>query len=197
MNGITPFHQSPYHANSNPTERYVGTIKGLIRATISKSKDWDKFVKEIAFAMNSSVSETTSFTPAYLNFGRELRTPFDNKCELPVPVCKEVALLRDRMIYVHDLARDEIARSQDKSLSYKNRGTKERSFEIGDKVWMRTHILSDKSKGISSGLAPRREGPFLVVNKVSSHVYDLKNEATGQLAYKIHINDLTPFHGVN
>ncbi len=62
--GITPFHQSPYHANSNPTERYVGTIKGLIRASISKSKDWDKYAKEIAFALNSSVSESTSFTPA-------------------------------------------------------------------------------------------------------------------------------------
>lgn len=197
LNGITPFHQSPYHANSNPTERYVGTIKGLIRASMTKTKEWDRYVKEIAFAFNSSVSETTSFTPAYLNFGRELRTPFDNKCNLPVPKCKEVAQLRERMVFVHDLARDEITNSQDKSLSYKNRGAKERSFAVGEQVWLRTHILSDKSKGISSGLAPRREGPFTVVNRVSSHVYDLKNEATDQLAYKIHINDLTPFHGGN
>lgn len=197
LNGINPFHQSPYHAKSNPTERYVGTIKSLIRATISKAKDWDKYIKEIAFALNSSVSETTGFTPAYLNFGRELRLPFDNMCGMPVPRCNEIAKIRDRIMIVHDLARNEIANSQDKSLEYKNRGTKERSFEVGDKVWMRTHILSDKSKGISSGLAPRREGPYLVTNRVSTHVYDLKCTDTSQLVNKIHVNDLTPYHGSN
>lgn len=197
LHGITPFHQSPYHANSNPTERYVGTIKGLIRASISKVKDWDKYVKEIAFALNSSVSESTKFTPAYLNFGRELRTSFDNKCNLPKSACKEIADLKERMITLHDLARDYITHSQDKNLIYKNRGTKERSFEIGDKVWMRTHILSDKSKGISSGLAPKREGPFKVLERVASHVYNLQNLETNQLVHKVHINDLTPSYGDN
>ncbi len=116
---------------------------------------------------------------------------------MPIPHSKEIAQLRNKMIIVHDIARDQITHSQEKHLFYKNRGTKERSFEVGDKVLMRTHILSDKSKGISSGLAPKREGPFFVTEKVSRHVYNLENRDTKQAVYKVHINDLTPFHGSN
>lgn len=59
---------------------------------------------------------------------------------------------------------------------------------------MRTHILSNKSKGISSGLAPRREGPFEVTDMVSSHVFNLRDMNSGQVVNKVHINDLSPVY---
>lgn len=55
----------------------------MIIATTSKIKDWDKHIGELAFALRTAVNSTTLFTPAFLNFFRELRTPFDNELDLP------------------------------------------------------------------------------------------------------------------
>jgi len=192
IKGITPFYQSPYHACSNPTERYIGSLKGLIRALITRTKEWDLHLNEISFALRTAVNESTGFSPAYLMFLREPRTPFDNLVGTNSSYIKDVNEAQERMTLVLDLARESMLLSQDDYLRYKNQRAKERSFEVGDIVWMRTHILSDKAKGISAGLAPKREGPFKVILKVSRHVYDLEHIETSQKVNKIHVNDLSP-----
>lgn len=149
MKGISTFLQSPYHACSNPIERYIGSIKGLVRALMSQMKDWNKNLEEVAFALRTSVNESTKFTPRYLNFMREIRTPFDNLVKFKSYKSTDIKEMHERMILVHDIVRENMLASQDKNLKYKNEGTRERQFEVGDMVWMRTHILSDKAKAKS------------------------------------------------
>jgi len=192
LKGITPFHQSPYHACSNPTERYIGSVKGLIRALITQTKEWDMHLNEVSFALRTAVNESTGFSPAYLMFLREPRTPFDNLVGSNTSHIKNAEKAHERMTLVLDLAKESMLVSQDDYLRYKNAKAKERSFDVGDKVWMRTHILSDKAKGISVGLAPKREGPYKILFKVSEHVYDLENIENSQKVFKIHVNDLSP-----
>ena len=36
---------------------------------------WDKYIQEIAFTYNTAPSESTGFSPAYMNYGRELTPP--------------------------------------------------------------------------------------------------------------------------
>lgn len=38
-------------------------------------RKWDELLPELQFAYNTSAHETTGFTPAQLNFGRELTAP--------------------------------------------------------------------------------------------------------------------------
>lgn len=125
LKGIKVFYQSPYHACSNPTERYIGTAKALIRTLMTSQKDWDTKIEEIVFALNTSCSEATGFTPAYLNFLRELRTPFDNVVHFRNSRVKEVTELQNRIMLVHDIAREQMLTNQDRSLRYSNRFTKE------------------------------------------------------------------------
>lgn len=188
--GSKAYYIPPYHPQSNNVERYNQTIKSMIRATMKRNNDWDRCLSEISFALNTSVSDTTGFTPAYLNFGRELRHPFDNLLETPLSKVKETKKLQERLILIHDIARNNALLNQAKSLEYANRKAKERQFEIDDVVWCKTHILSSAEKGITKSLSPRLEGPYRIVNKISDHVYDLVHVETKQTNNRVHINDL-------
>lgn len=69
--GAIAYYIPPYHPEVNTTERYNLTIKNMIRATMKRNNDWDRCSPEIAFPHNTSVNDTTGFTPAYLNYLRE------------------------------------------------------------------------------------------------------------------------------
>jgi hypothetical protein len=63
---------------------------------------------------------------------------------------------------------------------------------MGQKVWYRTHFLSDASKGFNAKLAPKRE-LCEVTAKRSRNVQDLKRCEDGQQILNVHSNDLLPF----
>ncbi|ODN04354.1 Transposon Tf2-6 polyprotein [Orchesella cincta] len=193
--GIKPFRISPYNPQANPTERANQTVKTMIRAFMEKNNDWDRYISEIAFAHNSSVCTSTGFTPAYMCTGRNLRTPFDNTAEIELPRIKEVKGFLERMLHVTEVAKDNATLAQIHSLKYANKNAKERSFEVGQKVWKLTHILSDKFKGVTGSLAPKKEGPYVVKEKVSSHAYNLLDPHSGAVLERVHINQLFPHHG--
>lgn len=79
-------------------------------------------------------------------------------------------------------------------LQYANRKAKERQFEVGDKVWYRTHFLSDASKGITAKFMPKREGPYVITSKITPKVYDVRSEDGLIIINKAHINDLTSYN---
>jgi transposase InsO family protein len=192
MNGIQNFHIAVYHAQANITERYNETIKSMIVTTIERCSDWDRHIPELAFALRTSVSDSTKFTPAYLNTGRELRAPFDNLVNISLSTVRPLKDMAKRMAMINNIARDNMLRTIESHLRYYNRGSKLRVFEIGDLVWYRTHYLSDASKGFNSKLAPKRE-LCRVTAKVSHTVYDLAREEDGQIINKVHVNDLMAF----
>jgi len=193
--GIQAYYISPYHAQANPTERYNQTIKSMIRALMNKSNDWDKSLQEIAFSLRTATNRATEFTPAYLVFGRELRYPFDNKINQDISKLSETKDIQERLLMVHNIAKDNMLQSQYQSLAYKNKNAKERTFEVGQVVWYRTHILSDASKGVTAGLMPKLEGPFEITTKVTDHVFHLKHTETGGVVNRVHINDIAPYQG--
>ncbi len=191
--GIMAHYIPPYHAQANPVERYNQTVKSMVRATMKRTNDWDRCLEEIRFALNSSVNDSTGFSPAYLTFGREFKYPFDNLMEIPLSRVKETKELQERMIMINDIARENMLERSHVSLEYKNRNSKERTFEIDSLVWYKTHILSNAGRGISAGLMPKLEGPYRVVAKVTDHIFDLVHTETNQANNRVHINDLVLF----
>jgi hypothetical protein len=189
---IAPFHISAYHAQANMTERYNATIKNMIISFISSCKDWDKHLHEIAFAQRTAVNDTTKFTPAFLATGKEFRTPFDNLLGI-VSSDRDVNELGKRMNLIYDLARENTLHNQEISIRSYNKKSVARNFNVGDLVMYRTHFLSNATAGFTSKLAPRWEGPYKIIERVSSYVFDLCHEETGQLVNKVHTNDLTLF----
>lgn len=59
---------SPYHPQTNLTERVNRNVKAMIASYVEeKHKAWDKYLPEFRFALNSAVHESTGVTPAELN----------------------------------------------------------------------------------------------------------------------------------
>jgi transposase InsO family protein len=75
--GIRDRKSTPYRPLGNSmVERTNEVIKQTIKVYIEKHSDWDKHPPAISFAMRTSSSVSTGFTPASLTYGRELRDPF-------------------------------------------------------------------------------------------------------------------------
>jgi len=67
---------SPRHTHHNPTERANRTVKTMIAQFAGQVKrNWDEKWSEIMLAVNTSTSESTGRTPAFLTQGREPLLP--------------------------------------------------------------------------------------------------------------------------
>lgn len=59
---------------------------------------------------------------------------------------------------------------------------------------MKTHVLSNASKGITSKFTPKRDGPYVISKKVSPTSYLLAYEPSGEVFGKYHVSDLRRYH---
>ncbi|GFT01067.1 retrovirus-related Pol polyprotein from transposon 412 [Trichonephila clavipes] len=65
-----------YHPQANPVERKNRDMKPRLAILVQDKHDcWSEKLPLIRFALNTAKCETTGQTAAFLNFGRELRTP--------------------------------------------------------------------------------------------------------------------------
>jgi len=65
---------APYTPQENPTERANRTVKAMIAQFAGQDqRNWDEKWPEIMLAVNTSVSESTGYTPSFITQGREPR----------------------------------------------------------------------------------------------------------------------------
>ena len=70
---------SPYHPQCDGlVEHYNHTLLDML-ATASKGNPnkWEKFLRPVCFAYNTSIQASTGYTPYYLMYGREPQLPID------------------------------------------------------------------------------------------------------------------------
>jgi len=75
--GMELQHSAPYNPQQNLTERAKRTIKTMIAAYLdgAEQNKWDELLPELSLAINTSVSDTTKFSPVFLVQRREPRLP--------------------------------------------------------------------------------------------------------------------------
>lgn len=188
-----------YWPRSNPTERSNRTIKQLINAFIEKDHQlWDVHIAELNFAINSAINSSTGFSPAFANFGRNLRGPRPFRDESRENLETQSFDATDwtdrmsRMRHVHDLVYKNIGESTLRQAAYYNRNRKNRSFQVGDKVWRVNKTLSSASENRTAKFCKKYLGPFVIQRKLSPIVYELVTE-NGKGAGKWHIAHLKLF----
>uniref|UniRef100_T1IKH2 Integrase catalytic domain-containing protein n=1 Tax=Strigamia maritima TaxID=126957 RepID=T1IKH2_STRMM len=77
--GIIPNRTSPYHPQTNYTERINRNIKIMLQIFTSEHKHWDRVIGNINFALQTAPSATTGITPAMVTFLKELQPFWDNR----------------------------------------------------------------------------------------------------------------------
>ncbi|XP_045776009.1 uncharacterized protein LOC123874579 [Maniola jurtina] len=196
---IPNIHFTPkYTPQVNTVERYNKTVITSIASFIENDhRAWDVNLPKIQFAINSSVNETTNYTPNFLVYGRELvacgshYTHSDEADEisfLPRDIyCENIGHLAK----IFNDVQKSLWEAHVKNTKQYNLRRKETEFNVNDIVWKRTYVQSDKDRYFSKKLAPK----FVkcrIVAKLSPLVYQLQ-DMNGQDLGTWHVKDFKAF----
>lgn len=189
-----------YHPEANPVERRNRDIKTRLAILVKENHDtWSDFLPAIRFSLNSTRSESTGYSPAYLNFGRELRSISDvmHDCR-PITVDEnfvpQITPYLKKINEIFKNARETNEIKQDKWKHYADKKRREHDFVLGDLVLLKTQILSNKQKGITSKFVPKRDGPYKIKefkSSVSCDIVTLQDVYVGTY----HVSHLTHYKG--
>ena len=171
--GIKLRMSSAYHPQTDgATERVNRTVTQMLRQCINpKQKDWVSKLPAIQFAINSARSESTGYTPFFLNNGRMPRvmvwnsakpTEFSNVREFAQK--KKLALIS---------AHDSIISARIKQIRHANRKRQPVPFELGDFVYLSTKYITF-SKGLARKLIPKYIGPYKIIQDFNNQSFKLE-----------------------
>ncbi|XP_075744429.1 uncharacterized protein LOC142803218 [Rhipicephalus microplus] len=194
--GINHQKTTTYYPQANPTEQINRNLKPLQTALAQQHRDWDACLNKIGLSLLSTVNRSTRYTPAFLNFGRELPNHIDRVLRasaVKVSPSGYAAELRSRMDAALDLAHSNLAKvraSQKTQYDWSNWDVR---YDVGDLVLRRNHVLNDAAKGFSASLLAKWLGPYRMQTKVSPLVYKLAGSQERQGGGPVNVSNLKPF----
>lgn len=169
--GIKKTHTTAYNPKSDGmVERHNRTlIDQLAKMLLSHGGEWDGFLKQVAFAYNTSPHASTKFSPFYLMHGREARVPVDVLVSSPVmdsekarSVSEYVTVLVKRLESAFGTARLYASEATERQKLYYDKAVCHHPHKVGTLVWLNNPTES------RTKLAPHWKGPYQVVQVLSS-----------------------------
>lgn len=155
--GIVQINSPPLWPQANgEVERQNRTLLKSLKTAEIEGKQWKKQLPKILLQLRSTPHASTGVTPAYMMFGREIKT------KLP-------ELRADKSMLDEEIRdRDWKNKLYHKEYADKNRNAKEATLEVGDKVLIRNEI--------SGKLDPAFQNkPGVVKDKLGSEITVLAN----------------------
>ncbi|KAM8701970.1 hypothetical protein ACLKA7_001281 [Drosophila subpalustris] len=193
--GVKHQYTAPYTPQENPTERANRTVKTMIAQFAgANQRCWDGALPEITLAVNTSVTASTRYSPAFVTQGREPRLPqalFDEVTIGIGQVAQEPRENAEKLKEIFEIVRRSLEKAaQDQARHYNLR---RRSWKpsVGEQVWLKEHHLSNAAEGFAAKLAPRFGGPYRVVDFVSPVICKLQSPMDNKTK-RAHISDLIP-----
>jgi hypothetical protein len=195
---IPEIHLTPvYCPQVNSVERYHKTIMTAVSSFVEADhRTWDVHLPEIQFAMNTSISESTHYSPFLLTHGREAvpdGTIYGDATDVEEIVFSSRRDYLDKLTVLKDVfvrVKSALQEAHDRNIKHYNDKRRDIEFEVGDEVWKRTYKQSNASKYFAAKLAPKYE-KCRVIRKLSPLVYELEDE-NGKLLGKWHVKDCKP-----
>ena len=160
---------SAYHPETDgSTERANRTVTQMLCQCISeKQSDWVAKLPAIEFAINSARSESTSYTPFFLNTGRMPKSMiWDSARSDEYPSVRTFALERKLALIS---AHDSILAARVKQMRNTNRKRQLAPFKENDLVYLSTKNITFP-KGLARKLVPKFIGPYKILK-------DFKNQS--------------------
>ncbi len=187
--GIDKLRTSPYHPQTNGmVERMHGTLKSVLGRCVEDKVDWVGQVPLALYVLRQMPHSDSGFSPFDLVFGFRVRTPLDALYHgiyevegKEMNVCDRVAGLMDRLERMRDCSALKMSKGKEERLRYYNKGSRMRTFEVGDLVLYRI-------PGMSCKLADSWEGPYTVLEKKGVVNYKIGKVGKESHAKVVHVN---------
>ena len=144
---------------------------------------------ELQSSYNMATNSSTGHSPTYLNLSRELKTPGSLAHVVTAPEAEKRQNRIEKLHAALELSRAQMAKSFQNQQKHYNLSRRKWASEVGEKVLKKTHHLSSKAANFNAKLAERYEGPYTVVRKITSVIYDLKYQR-GDTARRVRVKDL-------
>ena len=172
--GIEKRRTSAYHSQGNGfAERSIRNVKELFRTHLLANKlhqrKWRSVLKDVVFALNTTVSAATKCVPYTLVHGRDVVVPEDVKLGRSkdqfgrdiVSASDYAEELKLRMEKAFQTVNDNLATYRNRMKeTYERKPPNVNNYAVDDDVWLRKKTFKT---GESAKLAPRRTGPWRIV----------------------------------
>ncbi|UYV79411.1 K02A2.6-like [Cordylochernes scorpioides] len=195
--GIEKTRTTPLHPQSDGmVERFNRTLTQHLTMFVNKNqRDWDQHLPMLLMAYRSAEHESTGYSPARMLFGHELRMPCDVLLGRPEETFENtneyISHLEERMLSIHQWAREKLHFSSEKMKDRYNVKTSHKTFKEGEMVWLHN---PQRKKGLSPKLQYQWEGPYKIIKCLNDVIYRIQKTRTSKPKV-VHYNRLAPFRG--
>ncbi len=186
-----------YHPQTNLSERVNRTVRTMIASFVGEShRDWDRWLAEFRFAINTAFSETTGHSPVELALGRQLKGPLELLVAHPPNPEQTGYSLVERQQQLRQDVLKAMRSAHTKQARYYNARRTFVQFQVGDLVWIRAHPVSKADAYFSSKLAPKWDGPVKIKKKLGPVNY-LVEWGSGEKVDNVNVVNLKQYFGGN
>ncbi len=166
---------SAYHPETDgQTERMNRKVEEMLRCYVDHNqRNWDEFLVQVEVAYNSAPHATTTYSPFFLNHGREMTTvPFDST----IPSNSHVPSVNqwlDSLEKSKRHAQVAIHRANESMARYANKKRRPCHFRPGDFVHLSMkHFVPEGFSGAKK-LMPKFCGPFKITEAINDVTFRL------------------------
>ncbi|CAK1602178.1 unnamed protein product [Parnassius mnemosyne] len=179
-------------------ERFNQILERYLAKVVEKrQRDWDRHIHPFLLSYRSAVHESTSVTPAFANFGRELRLPVDLITEIPPDAQRSLTDfandLRNKMNDIYEHVRQTGKQTSEKMKTRYDRKMNNKGFDECSLVWLHNPV---RSKGKSPKLQAKWDRPFRIVTRINDVTYRIQKGARGTPKI-VHVDRLASYYGTN
>ncbi len=158
-------------------------------------RNWDQWIHEFRFAINSSWHESTNYTPAEIALGRKLKGPLKLfQYRSPDPDQSEYEAI-ERQQSLLERVKENVTRAQSRQQRYYNRKRRQETFQEGELVWVQAHPLSRAGDAFTAKLAPKWRGPAKVLKQLNNVNYRVEMSTEPKQVETYHVENLKRFYG--
>lgn len=167
-----------YHPQCNGlTERANKTFATMIaKQTNFHQDDWDISLPFVTLAYNTSIQETTGYSPAFLTFARDLKLPFDlTYSRVSTGIEAQDQYIENTISYIkmaRQTAQERNSRISQKQKARYDQKRKEVSYKVGDTVLV---YVPARKIGLLTKLLHRWKGPYTLTKQLSTIWYTRSN----------------------
>ncbi|UYV82801.1 hypothetical protein LAZ67_22000913, partial [Cordylochernes scorpioides] len=186
-----------YHPQTNGlTERLNRTLINMLSMYVNTDqKNWDEILPVITHAYNTTIQETTGYSPFFLMFGREPTSLLDDR-NMSVDIDKDdydeyIKHHLDKINRTRKLVINNTIKTQERMKKNYDKKHMEKSYEPGELVAVWTPI---RKIGKCEKLMRKYFGPYRILKKLSNVNYLIEpKDNPGQDPLSVHVSRIKPY----
>lgn len=187
--GVNHVTSTAYHPQTNGlVERFNKTLSTMLSMYVRRDhRDWDKYLAHAVFAYNTTVQDSTGYSPFYLMHGYEAKMPLDATDPNPEQSLSDHF---ERLQEARERAVEATLKTQQVQKQQYDRGRRVVLYQAGEKVWLyrpRGHI------GQTTKLRHPYEGPYEILRVLDRSNYELNITGPRPRLEIVHVSRLKKY----